>query len=115
MIEDDISWFSLIPHLGYDYCSIKEKDNLPLFSGWTVHKIFREMELDLLKDENYTPCKDVYDRVYGHPEWTDWIGEEAKLLNQSKKRLKIRLLGDDQYTNASFREIPSELFRIGHY
>ena len=92
MIEDYNSWFSLIPHLGYNYCGIKETDNLPLINGWTVHKILREMELDLLKDENYTPCKDVYDRVYGHPEWIDWIDEEAKLLNQSKKRLKTQVI-----------------------
>jgi hypothetical protein len=89
MIEVDHSWFSMTTHLGHNY-SAAPMTELQVIEGWTWHKTALAMELDILSDENYTPCKEIYDSAYLRD--PNWIETEAHLLGMDPETLRSRLL-----------------------
>ena len=90
MIDPDHAWFSMTTHLGNYYSDSKPNNSLPLIEGWTWHQTAVAMELDLLSDENYTSCKEIYDSAYLRD--PNWIETEARLLGMDPETLRSRLL-----------------------
>ena len=88
MIDPDHAWFSMTTHLGN--CYSDHPTDFPLIEGWTWHQTAVAMELDILSDENYTPCKEIHDSAYLRD--PNWIETEAHLLGMDPETLRSRLL-----------------------